>query len=142
MTCFRTVSISSISFAWSVASSRYEATLDAFDDRGDALSAADAQRCEPILPAALAQLVCEREREPRAGRTQRMTEGDRAAVHIRLVAIEAELLLHREVLRRERLVDLDQVHVTDLLTRPIECLTRRRRGTDAHDVGVHAAYTA
>ena len=42
-----------------------------------------------------------------------MAERDRAAVDVDLVAIEAELLLDRQVLRGERLVDLDQIDVVE-----------------------------
>ena len=40
-----------------------------------------------------------------------MPERDGAAVDVRPLAVEPELLLHRQVLAGERLVDLDQVHV-------------------------------
>src|SRR5262245_9837102 len=71
--------------------------VDALDDRRDALAAADAQRREPALPAALAQLVSEGQREAGARRAERMPERDRAAVHIRSLAVEAEILLDGEV---------------------------------------------
>ena len=42
-----------------------------------------------------------------------MAERDRAAVDVDLVAVEAQLLLDRQVLRRERLVDLEEVDVVE-----------------------------
>ena len=42
-----------------------------------------------------------------------MSERDRAAVDVDLLAIEAELLFDREVLRRERLVDLEEIDVVE-----------------------------
>ena len=47
-----------------------------------------------------------------------MAERDGAAVDVDPVAIEAELLLDREVLRGERLVDLDQIDVLRATGRP------------------------
>src|SRR2546430_1037391 len=80
------------------------------DPRRGPRAAADAERREAVALLALAQLVRGREREPCARRAERMAERDRAAVHVRLLAIEAEVLLDGEVLRRKRLVDLDEVH--------------------------------
>src|SRR5205085_1786734 len=59
-----------------------------------------------------------------ARRAERVPERDRAAVHVRLLAIEAEVFLHREVLRREGLVDLDEIHVLDLEAGALERLAR------------------
>src|SRR2546426_10706053 len=97
---------------------------DPFDARRDPLTAADAEGRQAVTLLALAELVREREREPRARRTERMPERDRAAVHIRLLPIEAEVLLDREVLRRESLVDLGQVHVLDFQPGALERLAR------------------
>src|SRR5688500_253975 len=71
-----------------------------------------------------------------------MPERDRAAVHVGLIPVEAEVFLDGEVLRRERLVDLDQVHVANLLAGAVQRLTRGRRGADAHDVRIDTAHTA
>src|SRR5919204_52230 len=97
---------------------------DPLDDRRDPLPAADAERGEAVALLTLAQLVHQRQREARAGCAERMAQRDRAAIHVRALAIEPEVLLHREVLRREGLVDLDEVHVGHLETRPLERLTR------------------
>src|SRR5258708_4433985 len=118
------------------------AQLDALEDRRDALTAADAERRERVLAVALAELGDEREREPRTRGAERMAESDRAAVHVRLLAIEPEVLLDREVLRREGLVDLHQIHVLDLETGALQRLAARGRRADAHDVRVHAAHAA
>src|SRR5439155_9997567 len=88
--------------------------LAALDPRRDSLAAADAERREPVALLTLAELVGEREREARARRAERVPERDRAAVHVRLLAVEAEILFHRQVLRGERFVDLDEIHVLDL----------------------------
>src|SRR5579859_6661097 len=126
----------------STTTSARRTALDALEDRRDPLAAADAERREAVLALALAELGDEREREACARRAQRMAERDRAAVHVRLVPVEAEVLLDGEVLRRERFVDLDQVHVRDRQARALQRLAARRRGADAHDVRVHAAHAA
>src|SRR5438093_7605471 len=116
--------------------------LDALEDRGDALAATDAQRREPVVLLALRELGDEREREPCAGGAERMAERDRPSVHVRPLSLEAEVLLDGEILRREGLVDLDEVHVLDAQARAREGLTRRGRGADAHDVRVDSADAA
>src|SRR5260221_9825135 len=124
----------------STTTSARRTALDALEDRRDPLTAADAERREPVLALPLAELGDEREREPRARRAEWMPERDRAAVHIRLVAVEAELLLDCQVLRREGLVDLDDVHLLDLHACALQRLAAPGRGAKAHDVLVHAAH--
>src|SRR5438445_255649 len=105
--------------------------LDALADRRDPLAPADAERRESVALLPLPQFVRERKREPSPRCAEGMPERDRAAVHVRLLAIEAEVLFHREVLRREGLVDLDEVHVLDFQAGELERLARRRCRTDA-----------
>src|SRR5438477_5599721 len=71
-----------------------------------------------------------------------MAERDRAAVHVGLLAVETEVLLHCQVLRSERFVDLDEIHVLHLEAGTLERLARRRSRTDPHDVRVDAADAA
>ena len=54
------------------------------------------------------------------------------------VAVEPELLLDREVLRREGLVDLDEVDVAELEAGALERAADGRRRADAHDRRVAA----
>jgi hypothetical protein len=75
--------------------------------------------------------------DARAGGAEGVTEGDGAAVDVGLGAVEAELLLHREVLRREGLVDLDEVHLVEVHPRALEALLDRRHGADAHELRLH-----
>jgi len=58
-------------------------SLNPLDDHRDALAAADARRCETVTTIASMQFVQQRQNQPRASRAQRMTERDRAAVHVR-----------------------------------------------------------
>ena len=48
-----------------------------------------------------------------AGHAERVAERDAAAVHVELLPRDAEVLGRRDDLRRERLVDLDEVDVVD-----------------------------
>src|SRR5262249_36587902 len=52
------------------------------------------------------------------------------------LARKAQLLLDGEVLRRERLVDLEEVDLRGLEPGPVERLANRRRRPDAHDAGI------
>src|SRR5438309_3869707 len=109
------------------------------DDRRDPLTAADAERREPVALLTLAELVGEREREARARRAERVPERDRAAVHVRLLAIEAAVPLHRGVLRREGRVDLDAIHALDLDAVALARLARSWRRSADRDARVQAA---
>src|SRR5215471_12550789 len=80
-----------------------------FEHHGDALSAADAQRHEPVAFLTPSELVKDRQREARSRGRHRMAERDRAAVDVRLPAVQTELTLDGEILRAERLVDLCEV---------------------------------
>jgi hypothetical protein len=73
------------------------------------------------------------------GGAEGVAEGDGAAVDVGLLAVEAELLLDREVLRGEGLVDLDEVHLVEreLGARGGQRLDRRD-GADAHDLRLDA----
>src|SRR5206468_2669179 len=109
--------------------------LRPFHDHCDSLPAADACRSDAPALLALPELDQERVDEPRPGGPQRVPETDRPAVHVHLVAIEAQVLLDREVLSGEGFVDLEQVDVVELEARALECLADRRGGPEAHDLG-------
>ena len=64
---------------------------------------------KPYFAFAATQLVQERDQQSRARRSQRMAQGDGAAVHIHFAAIESEFLLDREILPGKRFVDFDQI---------------------------------
>src|SRR3954454_9944298 len=76
-----------------------------------ATAGADCGHAEPT--AAAAQLVHERAEDPGAGRANRMTERNRAAVHVHLRLVEPEHAHRVDCDRRERLVELEQVDVVD-----------------------------
>src|SRR5262245_6049722 len=108
------------------------------DQDRDALAAADAGRGDAEALLAAPELQEERQDQARAGRAERVPERDRAAVDVDLVAVEAELLLDAEVLRREGLVDLEEVDVGELDARALEALPDRGHGPDAHLGGIYA----
>ena len=96
------------------------------DDDRDALPAADAGGAEPVAAAPASQRVQQVERDAGAARAERVAQRDRAAVHVGALAVEPQLLLHRQVLGRERLVDLDQVHLVEREPRPLQRAAGRR----------------
>jgi hypothetical protein len=65
-----------------------------------------------------------------------VTERDRAAVHVQLLPVDAEVTGGRDDLRRERLVELDQVDVVDGHAGASECLAARTDWPEPHDLGV------
>src|SRR5262245_43829469 len=89
-------------------------TSAALEDHRDPLAAADARRRAAERLAAVLELAHQRQQQPGAGRAERVAERDRTAVDVDLPAIELQLLFATEVLRRERLVDLDQLEVGHL----------------------------
>src|SRR3954454_18071107 len=71
----------------------------------------------PGPPAVSAQLVHHRADDAPAARADRMAERDGAAVHVHVLLVGAEQPRRVERDRRERLVDLDALHVVDRLPR-------------------------
>src|SRR5262245_4033748 len=106
--------------------------LHVLDQDRDALTAADAGRRDAAAQLLPAQLVHQRQDEAGAGGAERVAERDRPAVHVDLPAVELELLLAAQVLRRESLVDLDAVDVADRELRDVEAAPDGGHGPDAH----------
>src|SRR6476469_11071919 len=111
-----------------------------FDDDRRALPAADAGGAQAVPSAAPAERVQQVRGDPRAARAERMAQRDGAAVHIGALAVEHELPLDHQVLGREGLVDLDQIHVIQSETRVGQCPPGGRHRADAHDGRVHAGH--
>jgi len=89
-------------------------------------AAPDAQGREPLLRAAPAHLVQERNEHAAAGRPDWVAERDGAAVDVDLARVPAHLLVHGARLRRESLVDFHQIQVGRLPARLLEAALRRR----------------
>ncbi len=60
------------------------------------------------------QLVQQRDHQPCAGRAQRMSQRNRPAIDIHLIAIQAKLFFDRQVLPGKSLVYFDQVDFVQL----------------------------
>ena len=105
-----------------------------FHDRGDALSAANAQRGRAVTLAPPAKLVQEREQQPGAARADRMPERDRAAVWVDPPALQPEFSLHGKVLGGKRLVDLDHTDLVHPKLGSRQRFPQRRGRSDAHDL--------
>src|SRR3954468_4250709 len=81
------------------------------DEDGVALAAARADGGAAEAAAAPAQLVDERPDDAGARRADGMAQGDRSAVDVDLVLVDSEHAHRVDRDRRERLVDLPEVHV-------------------------------
>src|SRR5262252_1699435 len=86
----------------------------AFNEAGRAHPAADAHRDDGVAALPALQLVQGGGDLAGARRAERVPERDRAAVHVHALGRQAQLALAVERLRRERLVDLEQVDLIDL----------------------------
>ena len=67
----------------------------------------------PKVPVGGLQAVEQRAGDAGAGHAERVADRDRAAVHVELVDVDAQVAVAGDDLRGERLVDLDQVDVVD-----------------------------
>jgi hypothetical protein len=82
--------------------------------------------------------VQQRGHDAGTGAAERVPDGDRAAVDVDPVLVGLELVYHRDRLRRERLVDLEQVHLVQPPAGPAQGPVHRGHRPDAHVVRVHA----
>src|SRR5579884_1735198 len=96
-------------------------------DHGVALTAAGADRGQTESAAAAAQLVHQRDHQPRAARPKRVAESDGAAVDVHLLRIGAEAARGNDRDAGERLVDLEEVDIADLESRLLQRHLRRHR---------------
>src|SRR5262249_5452059 len=97
---------------WNSASSACSAAnSEHFNGKRDAITTAQTQGGDAALQAAILQRVEQRRQHARAAGANRMTEGNRAAVHVHFALVEPELIQNRDGLDRECLVQLDEVDV-------------------------------
>src|SRR2546422_11559086 len=106
--------------------------LESLEQRGLSLAHSHTERRQPVPPAAAAELVQQGHDEPRAGHAQGMAERDRAAIHVHLLRIQAQLADDDEALRSEGLVQLDEVEVRDLEAGTRQRLAYGRDRPDSH----------
>src|SRR5258708_9080885 len=108
------------------------------DRDGNSLSDSNAHRGEPALDVAPLHFVDERGEDARSTRSERMAQGNCAAVDVHGRWVEIEILNARQGLGRERLV---QLHQSQLFAGPAGDLQRVARGghrTDAHVSRFHS----
>src|SRR5436190_3261613 len=93
---------------------------DALERHRDGPATAEAQGCQTVPAFSPSELVEQRRDDPRARGPDRVSESDRAAVHVHLVPVEPQLATVGQRLGGERLVDLDQVERVDRQLDPVE----------------------
>src|SRR5213080_1259052 len=84
-------------------------SAEALEHHRHALAAADAHGLQPEGAVLRLQTVEQRAGDAGAGHAERVADGDRAAVHVQLVDVDAQVAVARDDLRGEGLVDLDEV---------------------------------
>src|SRR5262249_22210676 len=108
----------------------------ALEQRRLALADTDAQRGQPVPAAAPAQLVEHRHAEARPAHAQRMAQREGAAVQVHPLRVETQLADDGQALRRERLVQLDEVELARVDPCTLEQLAHGRHRPDAHHTRV------
>src|SRR5438067_3436845 len=110
---------------------------DALQDRARTEAAAAAHRDKRVGAIDALELVHRLGDQECARRTERVPDGDGPAVQIHLLVVGIELALPGQHDRRERLVDLGQVHVLHRHAGALEQAVRRidRAGEHEHRVG-------
>src|SRR4051812_24367624 len=81
------------------------------------------------------QLVQDRGCQLCARAAKWMPERDSPAIHVQPIGVDRQLAQAREHLRRERLVQLDQVDLVQRKTRELECLANGGDGANAESFG-------
>src|SRR3712207_5097967 len=90
-----------------------------------------------VTRASPPHLVDELDGELGSRRPQRVAEGDGAAVDVRLLEVESHLSDHRERLRRESLVELDEIYLVEREAGQLQDLRDGDRGAYPHDLRPH-----
>ncbi|EAU67365.1 hypothetical protein STIAU_7928 [Stigmatella aurantiaca DW4/3-1] len=106
------------------------------DQKRNALAPANARRTDTIAGPPALQLVHEAQGDARARGAQRVPHRDGSAVDVGPITWQAQLLLHRQVLRGKGLVHLEEIHVSQATLGALQQPPDRRRGADAHHLGI------
>src|SRR3989344_3315066 len=117
--------------------------LKAFEDGGNALAETNAHGCNPEVAAILLHHIEQSAGDSRAGATERVAQGDRAAVQVNLLVHLVEyfqIFQHRQGLCGEGFVELEEVDICDGQARALQGFLCRRYRTIAHDRRVHTRY--
>src|SRR5690606_2490846 len=100
---------------------------------------ANAERGETLLRVAALHLVDQRRQNASTGCADRMTDGNGATVHVDLIRIPANTLVHRARLCSESLVGFDDVEVLGCPARLLQRLRGSRYRAGSHDGGINAS---
>src|SRR5918994_5942073 len=87
--------------------------LQVLEDTRGAHATTDAHGDHAVLRGPPLHLAHELDGELAARGAHRVSEGYRATVHVGLLQVQADLPDHGQGLRRERLVELDKVHIVE-----------------------------
>src|SRR6056297_2786992 len=112
------------------------AVLHALDNRGGTHAGGDAKRGKANLFVGPLKLVQQRAYDDRAGGTQRVAHGDRAAVDVDYTRVDIKGLHESQDDGGKRLVHLEQVDVRNRHAAVFEGLVRGWNRTGQHDRGV------
>src|SRR5215203_2908030 len=113
--------------------------LEVLEDAGRTHPAADAHGDHAIARSPAPHLTHELDRELRPRRPHRVAERYGTAVDVGLLEVKPDLPDHRQRLRRERLVELDQVYLFEREPGELEHPGDGDRGPYSHYLGPHPA---
>ncbi len=102
----------------------YHLSIHRFHNHRDSLPATNARGSQSIPQIIPSKLIENGNHQTRAGSTQRMPQRNSPAVHIRLVAIQPQHFLHRQILRRKRFIHLHAVDLLECQPRELQRLLR------------------
>src|SRR4051794_5879569 len=114
--------------------SRRQPSGQALENHRHALATADAHRLQAERLVLGLEAVDQRAGDPGAGHAERVTDGDRSAVHVELVDVDVQVAVARDDLGGERLVDLDEVDVVDGHPGPLQGQLAGRYRAVTHDL--------
>src|SRR5262249_4191955 len=117
---------------WGAAQYGSFGTLSSFHDHRDPLAPADAQSREPAARSAASHFVQQCYQHSRTARPDGMAERACAAIDIHPGGIEAQFADYSQALRRERLVELEQVYVAGTQPCFFQSASDRGNGSQAH----------
>ena len=101
--------------------------LNSFQQQRDPLAAADTSAGDTVARVSSAELEEQSGRESSPRCAERVADGDRPAVDVYFIAIEAELFLNGEILAGKRFVDLEKI---DLIKQKSGALQRHLDGAN------------
>src|SRR5690606_11764653 len=92
---------------------RFKAWLDAFEDGGNALAAANAHGDQRIAAAGAVQLMDGLDGDDRAGRANRVAQRDARTIGVDLGRVGAQALGHCAGLRGKGFIGFDDIHLVE-----------------------------